>query len=122
MEYAVSSLPSSFAGSFLIVSGMTYSYDYRKTPKITEIKIQGEPIDDEREYKVAMKNYISGGGDGFTMFKDCKYLVDPTHGIDTLSLLLNFFKASDVTYDHEELKQMSAKRLSSKKEEGEDDE
>lgn len=45
-----------------------------------------------------MKNYISTGGDGFSMFKECPYISDESKGIATLSLLLKFFKASETDY------------------------
>lgn len=37
LEYAVSALPDCFAGCFLLVSGIRYTFDYRKKPKIQEV-------------------------------------------------------------------------------------
>ncbi len=34
LEYAVKGLPHSFMGSFLLVSGVKYTYDLTKTPRI----------------------------------------------------------------------------------------
>ena len=48
---------------------MKYAFDYRKKPKIQEVFIQGKPLDLKRNYSVAMKFYISIGGDGFNMWK-----------------------------------------------------
>lgn len=53
----------------------------------------------DHPYSIAMKFYISMGGDGFSMFKDCPFISDATKGIDTLNLLLKFFKASDMECD-----------------------
>jgi hypothetical protein len=36
--------------------------------------------------------YLSTGGDGFSMIRDCKFIVDQVSGIDLLRLLLKFFK------------------------------
>lgn len=36
--------------------------------------------------------YIAMGGDGFEMLKKCKMTVDAIAGIDTLRLILKFFK------------------------------
>ena len=34
LEYSVSSLPECFAGHFLLVSGIKYTFDWRLTPRI----------------------------------------------------------------------------------------
>jgi len=49
----------------------------------------------EKKYSIASVYYLSNGGDGYTMMKDHKFLVDQVAGIDTLSLLLKFFKGTD---------------------------
>lgn len=69
LEYSVSSLPDCFAGSFLLISGMRYTFDYRKKPKVQEVTIQDKPLMLDHTYSVAMKFYISMGGDGFSMFR-----------------------------------------------------
>ena len=60
---------------------MKYTFDYRKKPKVQEVFIQGKPLDLNHHYSVAMKFYISNGGDGFSMWKDCPYIIDVTRGI-----------------------------------------
>lgn len=45
-------------------------------------------------YTVATQLYVATGGDGFSMIKPCKMIVDPIAGIDTLRLLLKYFKGS----------------------------
>ena len=39
LEYGCSSCPEVYAGSFLQVSGLTYSYDYRKNPRVQEVTV-----------------------------------------------------------------------------------
>jgi hypothetical protein len=46
-------------------------------------------------YTVSTFSYLSTGGDGFGMMKDCKFVVDQVSGIDLLTLLLRFFKESE---------------------------
>ena len=41
LEYSCSNLPDTFAGSFLLVSGIRYSYDYRKNPRIQNVEVAG---------------------------------------------------------------------------------
>ena len=60
----------------------------------------------DHSYWVAMKFYISMGGDGFSMLKDCEFISDVTKGIETLTLLLKFFKASDMECESEKVSEM----------------
>jgi len=41
LEYAVKGLPHSFMGSFLLISGIKYSYDLTKTPRIQSVEWNG---------------------------------------------------------------------------------
>ena len=36
------------------------------------MKLNGEPIDPAKTYRVAMNEFLAGGGDGFPVFKDGK--------------------------------------------------
>lgn len=95
LEYSSNTFPENYEASFLLVSGIKYTYDYRKTPKIQSVEVCGHPLDLDRNYSVATFLYIASGGDGYTMMKDHKYLVDEITGIETLSLLLKFFKGPE---------------------------
>ena len=62
-------------GEFVSVDG-----EYR----VKNVKISGEDLDLEKEYKLAINTYYSlEYGDGMTMFKDCKVLV-PAAGEDPI--------------------------------------
>lgn len=89
-------MPNTFAGSFLLVSGIRYTYDYRKNPRVQTVEINGQPLDINKIYTIATFNYVSTGGDGFHMIRDCPYEVDPVSGIDLLRLLIRFFKESEI--------------------------
>jgi 2',3'-cyclic-nucleotide 2'-phosphodiesterase (5'-nucleotidase family) len=95
LEYSCSNLPDTFAGSFLLVSGIRYSYDYRKNPRVQSVEVAGIPLNLEKTYRLATFFYLSSGGDGFSMIKNCKFLVDQIAGIDLLRLILRFFKGLD---------------------------
>lgn len=99
LEYSVFNLPNTFAGSFLFVSGIKYTYDYRKNPRVQSVEIGGVPLDLHRMYSLTTFSYLSGGGDGFSMIRNCKYIVDPVGGIDLLRLLLRFFKGLESGFD-----------------------
>jgi hypothetical protein len=93
LEYSCSNLPNTFAGSFLLVSGIKFTYDYRKNPRVQSVWVAGEPLEMDRNYSLTTFLYLSTGGDGFNMIRDCKFIVDQVSGIDLLRLILIFFKA-----------------------------
>lgn len=45
LEYGVSNLPDSYAGSFLIVSGIKFTFDYRKDPKVQSVSVRDNPLE-----------------------------------------------------------------------------
>ncbi len=54
----------------LSVAGMTYAFD-RSRPvghRVSDILVQGRPLDDAAPYRVSMSNFLAVGGDGFTGF------------------------------------------------------
>ncbi|MCJ8014324.1 bifunctional metallophosphatase/5'-nucleotidase [Paenibacillus sp. KQZ6P-2] len=58
-------------GSFLQISGMSYVYDITKPvgQRVVEVKIGGQPLDPEKTYTVATNDFITSGGDGYSMLK-----------------------------------------------------
>lgn len=62
----------------LQVSGVKMSFDKSK-PKgemVSEVTVNGEPLDPKKNYKVATNNFVAAGGDGFVTFKDGKNIED----------------------------------------------
>ncbi|MEU8824391.1 bifunctional metallophosphatase/5'-nucleotidase [Streptomyces sp. NPDC048636] len=59
-----------------VSKGFTYTLDLTKSGKdrvVTDsVKLNGEPIDPAKTYRVAMNEFLAGGGDGFAAFKDGK--------------------------------------------------
>jgi len=89
LERSVSSLPIS-KGSFLQVSGLTYSVDLTGKPqelsddrtyikyegdRIINIKVNGQKIDPNKTYRVTVNDFIIAGGDGFITLKKGKDIV-----------------------------------------------
>ena len=60
------------------------------------MSVRGTPLELDKKYTVATTMYMGGGGDGFEMLKDSKVLVDETMGIQTLNLILKFFKGENL--------------------------
>lgn len=49
------------------IAGLTIGI---KEQQVSEVKIQGEPFDKTRNYKVLTSDYLSGGGDNMNFFQD----------------------------------------------------
>ncbi|MGP3926445.1 bifunctional metallophosphatase/5'-nucleotidase [Streptomyces sp. 8N616] len=67
--------PNEASPKILQVSeGFTYTLDLTKSGAarvVTDsVKLNGEPIDQAKTYRVAMNEFLSGGGDGFPVFKE----------------------------------------------------
>ena len=93
LEFGVSFLPAEFAG-FPQVSGITYRVNpgiessVRKNEKnqfvsvegerrVSDVKIEGEAVDPDRSYTLAITLFLLTGGDGYTMFTDAEIIFDP---------------------------------------------
>ncbi|MEU4683662.1 bifunctional metallophosphatase/5'-nucleotidase [Streptomyces xinghaiensis] len=57
-----------------ISEGLTYTLDLTRSGAdriVTDsVRLNGEPIDPQRTYRVAMNEFLAGGGDGFAVFKE----------------------------------------------------
>ncbi|NFG58701.1 LysM peptidoglycan-binding domain-containing protein [Clostridium botulinum] len=70
LEVSVGAYPTE-QGGFLQVSGMTFSFDPTKEKgnRTFDVKVGENPIDLNKEYTVAINDFLSQGGDGYTMLK-----------------------------------------------------
>ena len=75
LEHSVEFYPASFGG-FLNVSGMTFSYDPSKPPKhrVEEIFVNGQPLDENKIYTIALTDFHAAGGDDYTMLANLKII------------------------------------------------
>jgi 5'-nucleotidase len=51
-------------------AGFTFTYDTTRAPgeRVSNIRLNGTPIDPAATYRVTMNNFLADGGDGFTAF------------------------------------------------------
>jgi 5'-nucleotidase / UDP-sugar diphosphatase len=79
LEYGLSEVELQ-KGRFPQVSGLTLRYDITKPAgqRITEIKINGSPLDNAKNYTLATTDYLAKGGDGYTMLQSVEDL-NPIH-------------------------------------------
>jgi 5'-nucleotidase len=55
-----------------VSAGFTYSWSASAAPcsKVSDLKLNGVPIDPAASYRVTVNNFLAGGGDNFAAFKD----------------------------------------------------
>ncbi len=71
LEHGVSAYPEPLGG-FPHVAGMTFEFDpgLPAGQRVTDVKIQGAPLNPEQTYMLATNDFMAAGGDQYTMFKD----------------------------------------------------
>lgn len=78
------------AGRYSALSGLAFEWDCSKKPyqrvNYDSVRINGERVDMERTYKVAMHSFMGMGGDGFECFKVCP-LDEMCAGIDNKHII-----------------------------------
>lgn len=111
LEYSVKEYPG-FAGQFLFVSGLRFSFDPTATPRVREVTVGRYPLDLHQDYTVTTTLYQAKGGDGFEMLRSGEMIVDEVKGISMLNLLLKFFKAPDSHQEYESIKILSQEPIS----------
>ncbi|MDB4897178.1 MAG: 5-nucleotidase [Firmicutes bacterium] len=69
-------------GRFLQVSGVTFRVDptLPAGSRLSDVKVGGKPLNPQASYTVGVNDYMANGGDGYTMLKDAKVLVDANSG------------------------------------------
>lgn len=77
-----------------VSKGFTYTLDLTKTgaDRIVDssVKLNGEAIDPAKTYRVAMNEFLAGGGDGFPVFKEHK---NKLVGASDLEILIAYLAA-----------------------------
>lgn len=75
LEHSVFGYPASFGG-FLDVSGMTFSFDPTQMigHRVSDIYINGQPLDENKIYKMASNDFLFVGGDDYDMLKGLKVI------------------------------------------------
>ena len=81
LENAVSQVEKG-AGRFVQVSGMTLVYDPTAEPgsRVSEVMVGGAPLEADKLYKVAVNDFILGGGDGFAALGGGRLITDSGAG------------------------------------------
>jgi 2',3'-cyclic-nucleotide 2'-phosphodiesterase (5'-nucleotidase family) len=66
------------AGRFPQVSGLSFTVDKSKPAgqRVSDVVVNGQPLDAGAKYKVATNDYMARGGDGYAVFEQGKMLVN----------------------------------------------
>ncbi|HJZ74212.1 MAG TPA: bifunctional metallophosphatase/5'-nucleotidase [Vicinamibacterales bacterium] len=81
LRNGVSRFPAA-SGAFPQVSGLTFAIDPNAADaaRVVAVRVNGEPLDPEKRYVLAIPDYIFKGGDGYSMFPGGEVLVAPEAG------------------------------------------
>jgi 2',3'-cyclic-nucleotide 2'-phosphodiesterase (5'-nucleotidase family) len=81
LNHGVSKLPGG-AGQFPQLSGVTMKVNVAAPAgsRVSDVRVNGQPLDLMKIYTVALPDYVMNGGDGYDMFPGQKVLVDAQSG------------------------------------------
>lgn len=90
LENSVSQLEGQ-AGRFLQVSGVTFTFDSTKQvgSRVSNVLVNGQPIDLTAKYTIGLPSFMADGGDGFSMFKSAPRLIDASSGPIDANLIMD---------------------------------
>jgi 5'-nucleotidase len=75
---------------------LRFAYDLSKPEgqRIVLLTVDGQPVRDDAVYRVAMNNFLAGGGDNFTMFREG---TEATGGVQDVDALEAYIAAGSLT-------------------------
>lgn len=97
LENSVSQVvETSESGRFPQVAGLQFEYDARKPVglRVVKVTINGQPLDEKKTYTMASPTFLIGGGDGYTMFKTSRVLIEPESAAIDSAMLSDFISAA----------------------------
>jgi len=83
------------AGRFPQVSGMSFTYNPKAKAgaRVVSVKIGSQSLNKGRTYTMATNNYIAGGGDGYSVFKKAKVIIDASGATILAGMVMDYIKA-----------------------------
>ncbi len=84
------------AGRFPQVSGVTFTLRPGQPvgQRVSDIRVNGQPLDPNASYTIATNDYMLGGGDGYTMFENQPLTVSPAEGPLLADVVANAVQAA----------------------------
>lgn len=70
----------------LMVSGLVYTYDPSRPAgsRVTGVQVSGRPLDKNAGYTVSLVDFLAGGGDGYTTFREGTNITNGPLDVDAL--------------------------------------
>lgn len=95
LENSVSQWPR-LEGRFAQVSGLRFEFDASKPPheRVRKVTVADEPLDPNRMYTIAIKQYMRSGKDGYEMLPECPVHVDSEHLPALQHMLVDYFRSA----------------------------
>ena len=94
LENGVSKVESN-AGRFPQVSGVSFIYNPKAKAgsRVISVKVGGRSLNKGRSYTVATSDYAAGGGDGYSVFKKGKVIINASGATLLAGMVMNYIKA-----------------------------
>ncbi|HXI27909.1 MAG TPA: bifunctional UDP-sugar hydrolase/5'-nucleotidase [Vicinamibacterales bacterium] len=91
LRSGVSKFPAA-TGAFPQVSGLSFAIDANAPPdrRVVDVRVNGEPLDPEKRYVLAIPDFLFKGGDDYTMFPGGEVLMAPEAGPLVASALAKY--------------------------------
>lgn len=76
----------SFDQSFSPSGNVSYSFDLSRPlgSRVFDIRIDGKPIDEAKDYRLTMNSFLASGGDSFTVFREGRDIVTGPLDLDAM--------------------------------------
>ena len=93
LENGVSQVESN-AGRFPQVSGVSFIYNPKAKAgsRVISVTVGGIPLNKGRTYTLATNDYAAGGGDGYSVFKKGKVIIDASGATLLAGTVMNYIK------------------------------
>ena len=83
------------SGRFPQVSGMSFTYNPKAKAgsRINSVKVGNSPLSKGRTYTIATNDFLAKGGDGYSVFKKGKVIIDAYGAKLMASMVMDYIKA-----------------------------
>jgi len=83
------------SGRFPQVSGMSFSYNPKAKAgsRVNSVKIGTSPLNKGKTYTVATNDYMASGGDGYSVLKKAKVIINASNATLMASMVMDYIKA-----------------------------
>jgi 2',3'-cyclic-nucleotide 2'-phosphodiesterase (5'-nucleotidase family) len=83
------------AGRFPQIAGMSFVYDPTAPSgsRVVSAKVGGKTLDVNATYTMATNDYSAGGGDGYSMLKKAKVLIDASAATYMATMVMDYIEA-----------------------------